>query len=64
MKSLIINLQDDTLAEKVTWMLSHFKQDGLEIIEAEDLEDLKHLSAVRDEKTINWDDAKQSLLSE
>ena len=37
MKSLVINIKDDTIVDKVLWMLEHFKNDGLEIISKEDI---------------------------
>ena len=32
MQTLTINIQDESLAEKVLWILEHFKNDGLEIV--------------------------------
>ena len=40
MKSLVINIKDDTIVDKVLWMLEHFKNDGLEIVSKEDMEAL------------------------
>ncbi len=56
MQTLTINIQNETLTEKVLWMLEHFQNDGLEIVEKEDLEDLKLLKATRDEETISFDE--------
>jgi len=56
MQTLTINIQNETLTEKVLWLLEHFKKDGLEIISKEDIEDLKLLKATRDEKSISFDD--------
>ena len=56
MKSLIINIKDDTIVDKVLWMLEHFKNDGLEIISKEDMEDLKLLKETRNEEKINFED--------
>ncbi len=56
MQTLTINIQNETLTEKVLWMLDHFKNDGLEIVEKQDLEDLKLLKATRDEETISFDE--------
>jgi len=64
MQTLTINIQNDTLMEKVLWLLEHFKKDGLEISSREDIEDLKLLKATREEETVslesylkneNWD---------
>ena len=56
MKSLVINIKDDTIVDKVFWMLEHFKNDGLEIISKEDMEDLKLLKETRNEEKINFED--------
>lgn len=56
MKSLVINIKDETIVDKVLWMLEHFKNDGLEIISKEDMEDLKLLKETRIEEKINFED--------
>jgi len=56
MQSITINISNDKLATKVTWLLEHFKDDGLEIVSREDLDDLKLLAATRDEDSISFDD--------
>ena len=56
MKSLVINIKDDTIVDKVLWMLEHFKNDGLEIVSKEDIEDLKLLKETKKEKKINFED--------
>jgi hypothetical protein len=56
MKSLVINIKDDTIVDKVLWMLEHFKDDGLEIVSKEDMEDLKLLKETRSEEKINFED--------
>lgn len=35
------SIQNETLTEKVLWLLEHFKNDGLEIFPKEDINDLK-----------------------
>ncbi len=52
MRSITINIDNDTLVDKVTWLLEHFKNDGLEIVSSEDLDDLKLLKATRSEDSI------------
>ncbi len=52
MQTIIINVSDKALAEKVTWLLEHFQSDGLEIVSKEDLDDLKQLKATREEDSI------------
>ena len=56
MKSLVINIKDETIVDKVLWMLDHFKNDGLEIITKEDMEDLKLLKETRNEEKIDFED--------
>ena len=45
MNSFVINIKDEILKDKVLWLLEHFKNDGLEIVSKEDLDDLKLLKA-------------------
>jgi hypothetical protein len=52
MQSITINISNDKLAEKVIWFLEHFKNDGLEIVSREDMDDLKLLKATRREKSV------------
>ena len=56
MQTLTINIQNETLTEKVLWLLEHFKKDGLEITSKEDIDDLKLLKATRTEETIPFED--------
>jgi hypothetical protein len=56
MHSITINISNDTLLEKVTWLLEHFKNDGLEIVSKEDIDDLKSLKATRKEKSISFEE--------
>ena len=56
MQSIIINIDNDKLVDKVTWLLEHFKNDGLEIVSLEDLDDLKMLKATRNEESVPFDD--------
>jgi len=55
MQTLTINIKNETLTEKVLWMLEHFKNDGLEISSKEDIQDLKLLKATRDEETVSFE---------
>jgi hypothetical protein len=55
MQTLTINIQNETLTEKVLWMLEHFKSDGLEISSKEDIEDLKLLKSTRNEETVPFE---------
>ncbi len=54
MQSITINIENDQLASKVTWMLEHFKNDGLEIVSVEDLDDLKLLKSTRNDETVSF----------
>ena len=56
MQSITININDDKLVDKVTWLLEHFKSDGLEIVSKEDMDDLKVLEASRNEESISFDE--------
>ncbi|MCX6052206.1 MAG: hypothetical protein NTZ60_06790 [Campylobacterales bacterium] len=56
MQSLTINIQNESLVEKVIWLLDHFKNDGLEIVSKEDIEDLKLLSSSRHEESISFEE--------
>jgi predicted HAD superfamily phosphohydrolase YqeG len=49
MHSIVINIKDDQLAKQVIWWLEHLKEDGVEIVSIENLEDLKALQATRQE---------------
>ena len=56
MQSITININNDKLADKVTWLLEHFKNDGLEIVSKEDMDDFKLLKATRNEDSIPFDE--------
>ncbi len=56
MQSITININNDKLADKVTWLLEHFKNDGLEIVSIEDMDDLKLLKATREDASISFDE--------
>ena len=52
-----INFENETIAQKILWILEHFKNDGVEIIKVDDLdseiidnfkEGLKELKLVRE----------------
>ena len=56
MKSFVINIKNEILVEKVIWLLEHFKNDGLEIVSNEDIEDLKLLKETRGEESISFNE--------
>jgi len=51
MHTLTINIKDDQTTEKIVWFLQHLQQDGVEIIDKEDFEDLKALAVTRKEES-------------
>jgi len=56
METLTLNIKNKQILEKILWFLKDFEQDGVEIIEKEDLEDLKLLAETRKEETISFDE--------
>jgi hypothetical protein len=60
MKSITINVNNDKLADKVIRLLKSFKEEGLEIISKEDMDDLKLLKATRNEGSVSFDEFLQN----
>jgi hypothetical protein len=56
MKSITININNDKLASKVIRLLKSFKDEGLEIVSKEDMNDLKLLRATRNEESISFEE--------
>jgi hypothetical protein len=56
MKTITINVRNEALLDKVTWLLEHFRDEGLEIVEKEDLDDLKAIHTTRGEESIPFSD--------
>ncbi len=56
MQSITINIDNDKLADKVTWLLEHFTGEGLEIVSKEEMDDLKLLKVTRSDDSISFDD--------
>jgi hypothetical protein len=56
MKSITININNDILADKVIGLLEFLKNEGLEIVSREDMEDLKLLKATREEESVSFED--------
>lgn len=56
MKSITININNDKLANKVIKLLKSFKNEGLEIVSKEDMNDLKLLKATRNEESVSFDE--------
>ena len=61
MKSITINIKNDKLADKVIGLLEFLKNEGLEIVNKEDLDDLKLLKATRNEAAIDFDEYLKSI---
>ena len=56
MKSITININNAKLADKIIWLLEHFKNEGLEIVSKEDMDDLKLLEATRNGDSVPFDE--------
>ena len=56
MEVLTLNIKNKNTSEKLLWFLKHFEEDGVEIIKKEDLEDLKLLTATRNETAIPFEE--------
>ena len=56
MQSITINIKNNQLADRVTWLLEHFKNDGLEIIAQEDWDDFKALAETRNEDSMPFEE--------
>ena len=56
MQTIVINVNNDVLADKVRWLLEHFQNEGLEIVSKEDAYDLKLLRATRNEESVPFDE--------
>jgi len=56
MHTLAINIKDKSTSNKILSLLNHFNKDEVEIIEQEDLYDLKLLSATRSESSISFEE--------
>ncbi len=54
MHTLTINIKDNKTTERVVWFLQHLQQDGVEIVDKEDFEDLKALVATRKEGSVTF----------
>lgn len=52
MTTLAINIEDKCV-EKVRWLLSHFTQAELEVVEIDDIEDLKLIEKTRQETSLD-----------
>lgn len=55
MQSITININNAKLADQVTWLLEHFKDEGLEIVSKEDINDFRLLEATRKENAMPFE---------
>ncbi|MBF0258668.1 MAG: hypothetical protein HQK62_07505 [Desulfamplus sp.] len=60
MNTITIRIKNDSLTEKIVWLLSHIKEDGMEIIFNDDMKDLELLKATRNENSIPFDEYLQN----
>jgi hypothetical protein len=56
MQSITINISNEKLVEKVLWFLDLLKNEGLEIVSKEDMDELKLLKATRNEASIPFEE--------
>lgn len=56
MQTIVINVYNDILADRVRWLLEHFRNEGLEIVSKEDAYDLKLLKATKNEESVPFDE--------
>ncbi len=56
MKTVTLGIKDAATEKKVIWLLDHFKADGVEIMEKEDLSDLHAVLATRGEESISLEE--------
>jgi hypothetical protein len=56
MQTLNINIKDKETSDKLLWLLKHFNKNEIEILEQNDLIDLKLLSATRQEESIPFEE--------
>jgi len=56
MNTITIRIKNDSLTEKIVWLLNHIKEDGIEIIFNDDIQDFELLRATRNDKSISFDE--------
>ncbi|MGD9732327.1 MAG: hypothetical protein AB7U45_09095 [Desulfamplus sp.] len=56
MNTITIKIKNDSLTEKIVWLLNHIKEDGIEIIFNDDIQDFELLRATRNDKSISFDE--------
>ena len=63
MRTLQINIHNDSIMQKILWLLEHFKSDGVEVLTDEDLEDIRlYDEAIKDKnETIPFEQALKEI---
>ena len=56
MQTITINIKNEELLNKLTWLLEHFEKDGLEIVSKENIDDLKLLKNTRNEDSVPFEE--------
>ena len=56
MYTVTINIKNNALFDKIIWFLNLFKDDELEIISKEDIDDLKLLKATRNDISVSFEE--------
>ena len=53
MQTLMINIENDSLLDKILWMLGHFKSDGVEVTSIEDADDIRLIAEAKKDNCAN-----------
>ncbi len=56
MNTITIKIKNDSITEKMLWLLNHIKEDGIEIIFNDDMQDFELLRETRNDKSISFDE--------
>lgn len=51
MRTLQINVYNDSILQKILWLLEHFKADGVEVLTDEDIEDIRLYDEAKKDKS-------------
>lgn len=55
MRSIVLNIKNEQLADQLLGLFEHLKGEGLEVISKEDFDDLKLLKATRAEESVPFE---------
>jgi len=56
MQTITLNIKNDSALDKLVRLLKNFKKEEIEIINKEDIEDLKLLANTRDEQSVSFEE--------